>query len=137
MRTLLIIMIGFLFGWILIGTEAYSWYRIQEMFHFESFHMYGVLGSAIATGALALFLIKKFNLKSMNGNPIVVKPKPIQLKANVIGGITFGVGWGLSGACSAPVFILAGKEWAIGGFLLLGVLIGVLLFGIFENKLPK
>jgi uncharacterized membrane protein YedE/YeeE len=137
MKTIITIIIGFFFGWILIGTEAYSWYRIQEMFHFKSFHMYGVLGSAIATGALGLFFLKKFNLKSLQGNPITVKPKPIQLKANVIGGITFGVGWGLSGACSAPVFILAGKEWEIGAFLLFGVLLGVLLYGIFEKRLPK
>jgi uncharacterized membrane protein YedE/YeeE len=137
MKTIATILIGYLFGWILIGTEAFSWYRIQEMFHFQSFHMYGVLGSAIVTGALSLFLLKKLNIKSLAGNPISVKPKPIQLKANIIGGLTFGVGWGLSGACSAPVFILAGKEWQVGGLLLLGSLIGVLIYGVFEPKLPK
>jgi uncharacterized membrane protein YedE/YeeE len=137
MRTIATILIGFLFGWILILSEAFSWYRIQEMFHFKSFHMYGVLGSAIVTGALSLFILKKFSIKSINGNPLVIKPKPIQLKANIIGGLIFGIGWGLSGACSAPVFILAGKEWQIGGFLLLGSLLGVLIYGIFEDKLPK
>jgi uncharacterized membrane protein YedE/YeeE len=131
MKTILTILLGFLFGWILIGTEAFSWYRIQEMFHFQSFHMYGVLSSAILTGAISLFVLKKFNIKSINGGSIIVKPKPIQLKANVIGGLIFGLGWGLSGACSAPVFIL------LGGFLLLGSLLGVLIYGIFDNKLPK
>jgi uncharacterized membrane protein YedE/YeeE len=137
MKTIATILIGYLFGWILIGTEAFSWYRIQEMFHFQSFHMYGVLGSAIGTGALSLFLLKKFKIKSLAGNPISVKPKPIQLKANIFGGLTFGLGWGLSGACSAPVFILAGKEWHIGGFLLIGSFLGVLIYGILEQKLPK
>lgn len=137
MRTAITIFIGFLFGLILIGTEAFSWYRIQEMFHFQSFHMYGVLGSAITTGALSLYLIRKFKIKSINGNEIVIKSKPIQWRANVIGGLLFGTGWGLSGACSAPIFILAGKEWQIGGFLLLGSLIGVIVYGILENKLPK
>ena len=137
MKNILTIILGFLFGWILIGTEAFSWYRIQEMFHFQSFHMYGVLSSAILTGAISVFVLKKFKIKSINGNSIVVKPKPVQLKANVIGGLTFGLGWGLSGACSAPVFILAGKEWQIGGILLLGSLLGVLIYGILETKLPK
>jgi uncharacterized membrane protein YedE/YeeE len=137
MKTIATILIGYLFGWILIGTEAFSWYRIQEMFHFQSFHMYGVLGSAIGTGALSLFLLKKLKIKSLSGNTISVKPKPIQLKANIIGGLTFGLGWGLSGACSAPVYILVGKEWQVGGFLLLGSIIGVLIYGIVEPKLPK
>ena len=137
MKTIVTILIGFIFGSILIGTEAFSWYRIQEMFHFKSFHMYGVLGSAITTGALSLYLIRKFKIKSINGNEIVIKSKPIQWRANVIGGLLFGTGWGLSGACSAPIFILAGKEWQIGGFLLLGSLIGVIVYGILENKLPK
>ncbi len=137
MKIILTIIIGYLFGWILIGTEAFSWYRIQEMFHFQSFHMYGVLSSAIATGVLSLFLIKKFKIKSLDGNSIVLKPKPIQLKSNIIGGLIFGLGWGLSGACSAPVFILAGKEWQVGGVLLLGSLIGVMIYGIFESKLSR
>ena len=137
MKNIITIILGFLFGWILIGTEAFSWYRIQEMFHFQSFHMYGVLSSAILTGAISVFVLKKFKIKSINGNSIVIKPKPVQLKANVIGGLTFGLGWGLSGACSAPVFILAGKEWQIGWILLLGSLLGVLIYGILENKLPK
>lgn len=137
MKTIVTILIGYLFGWILIGTEAFSWYRIQEMFHFESFHMFGVLGSAIATGALSLSIIKRFNIKSLDGKPILIKPKALHLKSNIFGGLTFGLGWGLSGACSAPVFILAGKEWQIGGFLLLGALLGVFIYGVFESKLPK
>jgi uncharacterized membrane protein YedE/YeeE len=136
MKTILTILIGFIFGTILVTTEAFSWFRIQEMFHFDSFHMYGVLGSAIATGSLSVFLIKKFKIKSINGNPITIKPKPLKWKSNIFGGLIFGVGWGLSGACSAPIFILLGNQWQIGIFLFLGALIGAFIYGLIEKKLP-
>jgi uncharacterized membrane protein YedE/YeeE len=136
MKTILTILIGFIFGTILVTTEAFSWFRIQEMFHFDSFHMYGVLGSAIATGSLSVFLIKKFKIKSITGNPITIKPKPLKWKSNIFGGLIFGVGWGLSGACSAPIFILLGNQWQIGIFLFLGALIGAFIYGLIEKKLP-
>jgi uncharacterized membrane protein YedE/YeeE len=136
MKTILTILIGFIFGTILITTEAFSWFRIQEMFHFDSFHMYGVLGSAITTSSLSVYLIKKFKIKSITGNPITIKPKPLKWKSNIFGGLIFGVGWGLSGACSAPIFILLGNQWQIGIFLFLGALIGAFIYGLIEKKLP-
>jgi uncharacterized membrane protein YedE/YeeE len=136
LKFIITLALGFFFGSILLASQAFSWYRIQEMFHFDSFHMYGVLGSAIATGSLSVFLIKKFKIKSITGNPITLKPKPLKWKSNIFGGLIFGVGWGLSGACSAPIFILLGNQWQIGIFLFLGALIGAFIYGLIEKKLP-
>jgi len=130
------IAIGIYFGVVLTEAQAISWYRIQEMFYFKSFHMYGLLGSAIATGAISLWLIKKFKIKSIKHNEIEVKDKPFQWKANFGGGILFGLGWGLTGACSAPLFISIGLDWKIGLILLLGALIGTYLYAIVKDKIP-
>lgn len=134
MKLIITIILGFAFGNILLYTEAFSWFRIQEMFHFDSFHMFGVLFSAIGTAALSLIIIKKFKIKSVYGNPIEVQPKKIDWKANIIGGILFGIGWGLTGACSAPLYILIGLHYKIGISLFLGAIIGVVLFGIFDSR---
>jgi uncharacterized protein len=130
------ILLGAAFGVVLIESQAISWYRIQEMFYFQSFHMYGLLGSAIATGALSIFLIKKLKVKSIYNNPVVVKDKPLTWKANLIGGTIFGLGWGLTGACSAPLLILVGLSWQLGLILLAGALLGTFIYGILKNKLP-
>ena len=134
MKLIITIILGFAFGNILLYTEAFSWFRIQEMFHFDSFHMFGVLFSAIGTAALSLIIIKKFKIKSVYGNPIEVQSKKIDWKANIIGGILFGIGWGLTGACSAPLYILIGLHYKIGISLFLGAIIGVVLFGIFDGR---
>ncbi len=136
MKFIITLILGFCFGSILIYSQAYSWYRIQEMFHFESFHMFGLLFSAIGTSALALFILEKFGIKSASGNQIEVKPKPAQLKANIAGGLIFGVGWSISGACSAPVYVLVGMHWQIGLFLLAGALLGTIVYGVVESKIP-
>jgi uncharacterized membrane protein YedE/YeeE len=130
------IVLGSLFATVLTEAQAISWYRIQEMFYFQSFHMYGLLGSAIATGALSLFIIRKFKIKSIQHNPIEVKDKPFQWKANLGGGIIFGLGWGLTGACSAPLFITLGIDWKIGILLLIGALTGIYLYATVKDKLP-
>ncbi len=130
------IFLGIYFAIVLTEAQAISWYRIQEMFYFQSFHMYGLLGSAIATGALSLWIIKKFKIKSLNHTPIAVKDKPFQWKANLGGGIIFGLGWGLTGACSAPLFISLGLNWKIGFLLLLGALVGTLVYGVLKDKIP-
>ena len=136
MKIVLTLLLGFLFGNVLIASQAFSWFRIQEMFHFDSFHMYGLLFSAIGTGALSLFILKKFKIRSVQGNEIDVKPKPTQIPANLIGGLVFGLGWSISGACSAPIFILIGMHWQIGVTLLAGALVGTFLYGAFKSKLP-
>lgn len=130
------IAVGIYFGIILTESQAVSWYRIQEMFYFKSFHMFGLLGSAIATGAISLWIIKRFKIKSIHHNPIEVKDKPFEWKANFGGGILFGLGWGLTGACSAPLFISIGLDWKIGLILLLGALLGTYLYALVKDKIP-
>lgn len=136
-KTLLTISIGAFFGTVLIVTDAFNWYRIQEMFHFDSFHMYGVIGSAIAVGGFATWLLKKLNVLSIEKNQIRTIKKEIQPFGNTIGGLLFGAGWALTGACTAPVFILLGYQWEIGLLALTGAIIGTLLFGITNKQLPK
>jgi uncharacterized membrane protein YedE/YeeE len=111
MKALIILLLGFGFSTVLIYSEAFHWLRIQEMFHFESFHMFGLLFSAIGTAALGLWLVKKLGLKTIEKEEIVIKKKPLQIYANGIGGVLFGAGWAITGACSAPLFILAGFNW--------------------------
>ena len=136
MKIVITLVLGFLFGNVLIASQAFSWFRIQEMFHFDSFHMYGLLFSAIGTAALSLFILKKFKVRSIKGNELEVKPKPTQISANVIGGLLFGLGWSISGACSAPLYILIGMHWQIGLILLAGALVGTFLYGVSKSKLP-
>ncbi len=137
MKFVINLLLGFCFGSVLIATQAYSWFRIQEMFHFDSFHMYGVLFSAIGTASLSLILIKKFKIKTITGKEFVLTPKKLEWKANIIGGLLFGIGWGLTGACSAPLYILVGMHYKIGISLFLGAMTGVLLYGLVDKKLPK
>lgn len=137
MKILLSIALGAIFGTVLIASQAFHWYRIQEMFHFQSFHMYGVLGSAIATGALSVWILKKRKVLSIHGKSIQPVKKKILPFGNVLGGTLFGIGWGITGACTAPVFILVGWKWEIGIACILGVLAGTLLFAAIKSKLPK
>lgn len=135
MKALLFIVFGFLFASILIYSEAFHWQRIQEMFHFQSFHMFGLLLSAIATAALGLILIKRFRVKNLQGEVIVLKKKPMAFYSNAIGGLVFGAGWAITGACSAPLFILIGFNWKIGILGVGGALTGAFLYGLLKPKL--
>jgi len=137
MKSILTISLGMLFAAVLISSQAFHWYRIQEMFHFDSFHMYGLLGSAILTGVISVWCIKKWKISNVNGEEIRTNKKNIRPVGNSIGGLLFGLGWGITGACSAPVFILVGWKWQIGLISILGVLLGTLIFGALKNKLPK
>lgn len=136
-KTLFTIALGFAFGSVLIASQAVSWYRIQEMFHFKSFHMFGLLFSAIATAMVSLWIIRKSRVKTIKGNEPKWSPKPLQWKSLITGGVIFGIGWGISGACSAPVYIIAGMHWQIGLFLLGGALLGAFTYGALHKKLPK
>ena len=102
------LLLGFLFGVILTKAEVLSWYRIYEMFRFESFHMYGIIGSAVVLGIIFIQIIKRIRLKSIDGNEIIVEEKEKGWKRYIIGGIIFGLGWALVGACPGPIFILIG-----------------------------
>lgn len=137
MKALIYIVIGIYFGTVLIASQAFHWNRINEMFHFQSFHMYGLLGSAIATGALGVWIIKRFKVKSVQGKILEPKKKPLQPVGNSVGGLFFGLGWGVTGACTAPLFIVAGLNWQIGLICFAGALVGTLIFGLVKNKLPR
>lgn len=136
MKNLKFILLGVLFGVILIKSEIVSWYRIQEMFRFESFHMFGIIGSAVVIGAISILLLKKFKVKSINGEEINPQPKPFNKKGNIIGGIIFGLGWGLIGACPGPLYAIVGVGYTNFIIPIVGALIGVIVYGILKNKLP-
>ncbi|MFN3753790.1 DUF6691 family protein [Flavobacterium sp.] len=136
MNLLKYIVVGFIFGIVLTKAEAVSWYRIYEMFQFQSFHMYGIIGVAIATGLTGVQIIKRKKLKDIDGNPIYIQDKE---KGNIrywIGGILFGLGWAMVGACPGPIFILLGSGFLSVGLILLGAVFGTFLYGLFKDKLP-
>lgn len=127
---------GTFFGVVLIKSEAASWYRIQEMFRFQSFHMYALIGSAVLTGMLTTWLLRRFQARSLDGQTIGVESKAPGLPRYVLGGLTFGVGWGLAGVCPGPIFTLLGSGiWAML-VVLLFALIGTWLYGVLRDHLP-
>lgn len=134
MKIITSLFLGAAFGSILIFSEAFHWNRIQEMFRFESFHMFGLLFSAFATGFVSLYIIRKRKIKTISGNEIHLKKKELQLKGNIFGGLLFGAGWAITGACTAPIFILIGFKWQIGVIVLIGAILGVLLFAITKQR---
>jgi len=128
---------GIFFGVVLILSEVVSWFRIQEMFRFQSFHMYGIIGSAVAVAAVSLQILKRTNATTIRGEPITIKDKPWNKGANqLIGGTFFGLGWGLLGACPGPIYALigAGITPVIAG--LLAALLGALTYGHLKPNLP-
>lgn len=127
--------LGLVFGIILVKTEVISWFRIQEMFRFQSFHMYGVIGSAILVGALSLFLMKKMKVKTLAGEEVRYPTKSYH-KGLFIGGFTFGLGWTLTGACPGPIFALIGSGYSAYIIVFLSALLGTWTYGYFRNKLP-
>ena len=127
---------GILFGIILSKTEVVSWYRIYEMFKFQSFHMYGIIGSAVGLGIIAIQLFKKEIIKDFWGNKITVKKKEANFLRNIVGGTIFGLGWALAGACPGPIFVLLGHGYLAIVIVLFGALLGAFVQGILRNKLP-
>jgi uncharacterized membrane protein YedE/YeeE len=126
---------GAFFGILLVKAEVISWFRILEMFHFQSFHMYGVIGSAVVTGILSIVLIKKLNLKTIHGEAIIIHPKSFN-KGQVFGGLIFGFGWALTGACPGPLFALIGSGSTVIIAVLLSAIAGTWVYGLLRNKLP-
>jgi uncharacterized protein len=126
---------GTLFGIILVKAEVISWFRIQEMFRFQSFHMYGIIGSAIMVGMISIQIIKKFNIKTFSGEEIKIAPKQFS-KGNIIGGFMFGLGWAMAGACPGPLYALIGGGYPIIIAVLLSAVFGTYLYGLIKEKLP-
>lgn len=131
------IITGTLFGFILIKSEVVSWYRIQEMFLFDSFHMYGIIGSAVLIGFIGTQLIKKFKLNDISGNPIVISNKDNSMFTRyIIGGILFGLGWSIVGACPGPLYALIGSGYLIFVVPLVAAITGAGVYGIVQSKIP-
>ncbi|HEU0112406.1 MAG TPA: DUF6691 family protein [Flavisolibacter sp.] len=126
---------GMLFGIILIKAEVISWFRIQEMFRLQSFHMYGVIGSAVVTGIISVLIIKKFKLKTIYGEPIHLPVKTFN-KGQVFGGLMFGLGWAITGACPGPLFAQIGTGLTIVLLTLLSAIAGTWVYGLLREKLP-
>lgn len=137
MKYLKFILAGILFGVIMTKSEAVSWYRIQEMFRFQSFHMYGIIGTAVVLGSLGVFLIKRFKLKDSQGNPIEFADKDRQWAKYILGGSIFGLGWALTGACPGPMFVNLGYGYLTMGIVIAGSLVGTYLYGLVQHKLPR
>jgi uncharacterized protein len=130
------ILAGILFGIVMSKSEAISWFRIQEMFRFQSFHMYGIIGTAVILGVIITYLIKKYKLRDYQGNPIVFIPKEKSVPRYLIGGIIFGLGWALTGACPGPLFVNLGHGyWAIL-LAIGGAITGTYAYGAIKDRLP-
>ncbi|MFD1614350.1 DUF6691 family protein [Gelatiniphilus marinus] len=136
MKFIKFLLVGILFGIVLIKSEAVSWYRIYEMFRFQSFHMYGIIGTAIATGFLFLQITKKGYIKSNKGTHIVVPKKNKGLVNYIVGGIIFGLGWALVGVCPGPMYILLGTGIYSMLIVIVSALIGTFIYGVLKDKLP-
>lgn len=136
MKQLKFLLAGIFFGFLIIKSEALAWFRIQEMFRFQSLHMFGIFGTAILVGTITVFLIKKFDLKTVDGENIILKKKPLQIKAQLFGGLLFGIGWVLTGLCVAPIYALLGTGYVAAIFIFLGALTGVWVYGVSRDKLP-
>ncbi len=129
------ILVGFIFGIVLTKSEAVSWYRIYEMFQFHSFHMYGIIMVAIGVGTIGVQMIKRNNIKDYKGNPIVIADKEPGSFRYWIGGLFFGLGWALVGACPGPIFILIGAGFWSVILILIGALLGTFLYGVLKDRL--
>jgi uncharacterized membrane protein YedE/YeeE len=136
MKNLKYLVIGTWFGILLTKSEAVSWFRIQEMFRFQAFHMYGIIGLAVIVGMISLLIIKKFKIKSLNGENINPAQKPLQFKSNLIGGFIFGLGWALTGACPGPIYALIGNGLMVFVAVLTAALIGSIVYDLIKKHLP-
>lgn len=136
MKGLKYILSGILFGIVMTKSEAISWFRIQEMFLFQSFHMYGIIGVAVVLGVLQVAFIKRQQLKDIKGEPITFSPKNKSVSRYLFGGIIFGLGWAMTGACPGPMYTLVGHGLPIMLIVIASALLGTLVYGILRPKLP-
>jgi uncharacterized membrane protein YedE/YeeE len=136
MKYLKYLLVGVLFGMALYKAEVISWFRIYEMFNFQSFHMYGIIGTAVVLGVLIVFLIKRIGIKDMYGQPIVFTDKNWSVPRYLLGGISFGMGWALLGSCPGPMFILAGSGATVFLVSILFAALGTFVYGLLRTRLP-
>ncbi|MBP92840.1 MAG: transporter [Flavobacteriaceae bacterium] len=136
MKTSIYLVIGVIFGITMFKSEAASWFRIYEMFQFQSFHMYGIIGVALGLGLLMTYVIKRFNVKSFYGKTLQFKAKDSGFKRYLIGGTLFGLGWALAGACPGPMYTLIGSGYVSMIIVILAAVFGTYIYGRLKTKLP-
>ncbi len=136
MKFLKFLFVGIFFGIVLVKSEAVSWYRIFEMFKFQSFHMYGIIGSAVFLGILFLWTFKKFKVKSLEGKAINLPAKNKSVTRYLLGGTIFGLGWALAGACPGPMYILLGTGVSSMLLVIAAAMLGTFVYGLLKDKLP-
>lgn len=136
MKLIKFLLLGMVFGIVMAKSEATSWYRIQEMFRFQSFHMFGIIATAVILGVIGVALIKKFNVRDFSGEPIMFYPKDKSIARYLIGGGIFGLGWALSGACPGPMVVNIGYGFLTFGIVFLFAMMGTYLYGALKDRLP-
>lgn len=136
MKLIKFLLLGIFFGIVMSKSEAISWFRIQEMFRFQAFHMYGIIGTAVIFGVIGVAVIKKFKIRDYHGNPILFFPKDKSITRYLIGGTIFGLGWALSGACPGPMVVNIGYGFLSMIVVFFFAIIGTYLYGVFMDKLP-
>jgi len=127
--------VGIVFGIVFVKAEIISWFRIQEMFRLQSFHMFGVIGTAVVVGIISVWLIKKFKVKTIKGEPITFQPKTFN-KGQIIGGLIFGLGWAMTGACPGPLFAQIGTGAFVVAVVLSSAIAGTWVYGYYKERLP-
>jgi uncharacterized protein len=135
MKNMKYLIVGVLFGIVFVKAEIISWFRIQEMFKLQSFFMYGVIGTAILVGMLSVYLIKKYNIKTFSGKPITFEKKDFN-KGQIFGGLIFGIGWAITGACPGPLFAQIGSGFVVVIITLVSAIFGTYTYGVLKDKLP-
>ena len=135
MKNLKYLLVGIFFGIALTKGEAISWYRIQEMFRFESFHMYGIFMTAVPIGALSIFILTKLKARSIEGD-LIVRPVKVYQHGNIIGGLIFGFGWALTGACPGPLYAQIGAGYTVTLATFFAAVAGTWTYGYFQRYLP-
>ncbi|MDN3665647.1 DUF6691 family protein [Algibacter miyuki] len=136
MKFIKFLLVGIVFGILLVKSEAVSWYRIYEMFRFQSFHMYGIIGTAVISGILFLQISKRGYIKSIKGADIFVPKKDNGITRYIVGGIIFGLGWALIGACPGPMYILLGTGVSSMLIVIAAAIVGTFIYGMLKSKLP-
>ncbi len=136
MKNISFLAVGILFGIIMTKSEAISWFRIHEMFRFESFHMYGIIGTAVVVGAAVIWAAKKFKMKTLRGTLVSYTPMKLNLPRHLLAGSIFGLGWAITGCCPGPMYILLGHGYWIIGLVMVGAILGTFTYGVVRNKLP-
>lgn len=136
MRLISFFLVGIVFGVVMTKSEAISWFRIHEMFRFESFHMYGIIGTAVVLGALIIALMKRFKVKTLRDTFVSYSPMELNTKRHLLAGSIFGLGWALMGACPGPMFVMLGHGFGIFAVVILSATLGTFTYGVFRDYLP-